>query len=1140
MPRRKDIKKVLMIGSGPIIIGQACEFDYSGSQACKALREEGFFTILVNSNPATIMTDPGMADVTYIEPLTVDMVTKIIAKERPDAILPTLGGQTGLNLAFFLMKQGILKKYGVESIGASVEAISCAEDRELFKKAMLEIGIDVPKSGIATSLEEGMKIGLNIGFPLILRPAYCLGGSGGATAYNKEELEKFLDKGLETSPVHQVLVEQSVLGWKEIEFEVMRDCADNVIMITSMENVDPMGVHTGDSIVVAPSQTLTAEEYTNFVNLSKKIIRRVGITGGGANIQFAQNPDNGHIVIIEVNPRLSRSSALASKATGFPIARIATKLAVGLTLPEVMNQITGKTTSFFEPTVDYCVFKICRFTFEKFPRAERVINTSMKAVGEAMSIGRNFKEALQKGIRSIEISRFGFGADGKDKISDEMLENPDNGLMKLIKDKIRIPNDERLFFIRYGLKAGLSIDEIYHLSKIDRWFLDNMKQLAELEEKIKKFRNNKQGEEIKISLDLIKEAKKDGFSDRQLAYLLNVKEEKVRELRKKNNIKPVYKLVDTCAGEFPAKQPYFYSTYETQEEARPSKNKKVVILGGGPNRIGQGIEFDYCCCHAAYALREEGIDSIMINCNPETVSTDYDTSDRLYFEPLTLEDILHVIDLEKPIGVIVQFGGQTPLNLAVSLRKAGVNILGTSADNIDIAEDRERFKQMLHKIDLLQPDNGTAFTFEEARQVARKIGYPVLVRPSYVLGGRAMEIVYDESTLEKFIPEAAAVSGEHPILIDKFLEDAIEVDVDLIGDGETFVIGGIMEHIEEAGIHSGDSAMALPTYTLSQSILNQIREATSKMAKELNVLGLMNVQYAVKDEKVYVLEVNPRASRTIPFVSKVIGVPLAKLATKIMLGKKLKELGFSHEIIPKYVAVKESVFPFNRFPGVDVILGPEMKSTGEVMGIDVDFSRAYIKSQIAAGQRLPKKGNVFISVRDKDKRAVVFIAKKLQDLGFCIYATSGTATALEKNDIKVLVLPKIAEGRPNVLDLMKDGKIQLVINTPSGRIPRQDEVKIRSQVILYNIPYTTTVSAAQATVNGIEALLKKDLDVKSLQQYHKKIQNPCLSLPLRQAGARQAKSLPVPACPAGRRQAGKIQKHSSKPKKHGEDKRKNK
>jgi carbamoyl-phosphate synthase large subunit len=1089
MPRRKDIKKVLMIGSGPIIIGQACEFDYSGSQACKALREEGYFTILVNSNPATIMTDPGMANITYIEPLSVEMVTKIIAKERPDAILPTLGGQTGLNLAFFLMKQGILKKYGVESIGASVSAISCAEDRELFKKAMQEIGVDVPKSGIANTVEQGMKIGLGIGFPLILRPAYCLGGSGGSIAYNKEELEKFLFKGLETSPVHQVLVEQSVLGWKEIEFEVMRDCVDNVIMITSMENVDPMGIHTGDSMVVAPSQTLTAEEYVNFVNLSKKIIRRVGITGGGANIQFAQNPDNGHIVIIEVNPRLSRSSALASKATGFPIARVATKLAVGLTLPEVMNQITGKTTSFFEPTVDYCVFKICRFTFEKFPRAERVINTSMKAVGETMSIGRNFKEALQKGIRSTEISRYGFGADGKDKITDQMLENPDSALIKEIKDKIRVPNDERIFYLRYAIKAGLSIDEIFQLSKIDRWFIDNMKELVEIENKIKQFRNSRIDETIKIPLDLLAKAKENGFSDRQLSYLLNTKEDAVREFRKKNNKKAVYKLVDTCAGEFNAKQPYFYSTFETQEEGRPSKNKKVVILGGGPNRIGQGIEFDYCCCHAAYALKEEGVESVMVNCNPETVSTDYDTSDRLYFEPLTIEDILNIIDLERPIGVIVQFGGQTPINLAVSLRKAGVNILGTSADSIDIAEDRKRFKEMLHKLNLLQPANGTAFTFEEAKEVAKKIGYPVLVRPSYVLGGRAMEIVYDESVLEKFITEAAKVSGEHPILIDKFLEDAIEVDVDLIGDGNTFVIGGIMEHIEEAGIHSGDSAMVLPAYTLSPDILDKIREATYKMARELNMVGLMNVQYAIKDEKVYVLEVNPRASRTVPFVSKAIGVPLAKLATKIMLGEKLKDLGFTQEIIPEHVSVKESVFPFNRFPGVDVILGPEMKSTGEVMGIDKDFGRAYIKSQIAAGQNLPKKGNVFISVRDRDKRAVVFIAKKLVDLGFHIYATSGTAAALEKNDIEVKILPKLAEGRPNVLDLMKDGKIQLVINTPSGRIPRQDELKIRSHVVLYNVPYTTTISGAQATVNGIETLLKKDLEVKSLQEYHRKIKS---------------------------------------------------
>ncbi len=1084
MPRRKDIKKVLMIGSGPIIIGQACEFDYSGSQACKALREEGYYTILVNSNPATIMTDPGLANVTYVEPLSIEMVTKIIAKERPDAILPTLGGQTGLNLAFFLMKEGVLRKYGVESIGSSVNAISCAEDRLLFKKAMQEIGVDVPKSGIAGTLEEGMKIGASIGFPLILRPAYCLGGSGGAIVYNREELEKALAKGLETSPVHQVLVEQSVLGWKEIEFEVMRDCADNVIIVTSMENVDPMGVHTGDSMVVAPAQTLTREEYVNFVNLCKRIIRKIGISGGGANIQFGQNPDNGHIVIIEVNPRLSRSSALASKATGLPIARVATKLAVGLTLPEVMNQITGKTTSFFEPTVDYCVFKICRFTFEKFPGAERVLNTSMKAVGEAMSIGRNFREALQKGIRSMEIARYGFGADGKDQICDEALKHPDAALLKEISDKLSVPNDERIFYMRYAIRAGMTNDEIFRLSKIDRWFIDNMRRLVETEDMIRKHRCPGNDEGIRLPVELLEQAKKDGFSDRQIAYLVNSKEEKGREFRKKHGAKAVYKLVDTCGGEFHAKQPYFYSTYETQEEGRPSANKKVVILGGGPNRIGQGIEFDYCCCHAAYALKEEGVESVMINCNPETVSTDYDTSDRLYFEPLTIEDIMNILDLEKPMGVIVQFGGQTPINLAVSLRKFGVNILGTSADSIDIAEDRKRFKEMLHKLDLLQPENGTAFTFAQAKEVAQKIGYPVLVRPSYVLGGRAMEIVYDESLLERFILEAAKVSGEHPILIDKFLEDAIEVDVDLIGDGSTYVIGGIMEHIEEAGIHSGDSAMVLPTYTLSPELLAKVREATYKMARELNVVGLMNVQYAIKDEKVYVLEVNPRASRTVPFVSKAIGVPLAKMATKIMLGKTLKELGFTEEIIPKHVAVKESVFPFNRFPGVDVILGPEMKSTGEVMGIDKDFGRAYIKSQIAAGQNLPKKGNVFISVRDRDKRAIVFIAKKLTDLGFHIYSTSGTAAALEKNGIEVKTLPKVAEGRPNVLDLMKDGRIQLVINTPTGRIPRQDEVKIRSHVVLYNIPYTTTISGAQATVNGIEMLVKKEFDVKSLQAYH--------------------------------------------------------
>jgi carbamoyl-phosphate synthase large subunit len=1090
MPKRTDIKKVLMIGSGPIIIGQACEFDYSGSQACKALREEGYFTVLVNSNPATIMTDPEMADVTYIEPLTIEAVTEIIKKERPDAILPTLGGQTGLNLAYFLMKEGVLKKYGVESIGANVDAISRAEDRELFKKAMLEIGVDMPKSGIAENVPQGMKIGQAIGFPLILRPAYCLGGTGGATAYNKEELEKFLAKGLELSPVHQVLVEQSVLGWKEIEFEVMRDCADNVIMITSMENVDPMGVHTGDSIVVAPSQTLTAEEYANFVYLSKKIIRKVGITGGGANIQFAQNPDNGHIVIIEVNPRLSRSSALASKATGFPIARVATKLAVGYTLPEVINQITGKTRSFFEPTVDYCVFKICRFTFEKFPATDRVINTSMKAVGEAMSIGRNFKEALQKGIRSTETSRFGLGCDGKDKISDSMLAEHNAALLGQIKNKISIPNDERLFYIRYALKLGLGVDEIYNLSRIDRWFIDNMKQLVEFEDKLKPYRLDNKDAEISLPQEILLKAKKDGFSDRQIAYLINSREEKVRAYRKQKKIQPVYKLVDTCAGELSAKQPYYYSTYETQSESVPSGKKKVVILGGGPNRIGQGIEFDYCCCHASYALREEGFESIMINCNPETVSTDYDTSDKLYFEPLTVEDVLNIIEVENPIGVIVQFGGQTPLNISIPLEKAGVRILGTSSDSIDRAEDRKRFREMLLKLGLKQAENGTAISFAEAKKIALGIGYPVLVRPSYVLGGRAMELVYDDETLERYMKEAVDVSNERPVLIDKFLDDAIEVDVDAISDGDTCVIGGIMEHIEEAGVHSGDAAMVLPPHTLTEEIIGTIKKQTYILAKELKVKGLINIQFAVRHNVVYVLEVNPRASRTVPFISKATGVPLVKLATKIMLGKSLKGLGFTKDIKVKHISVKESVFPFIRFPGVDAVLGPEMKSTGEVMGIDKTFGLAYAKSQIAAGQRMPLKGNVFISVRNQDKRDVVFIAKKLSDLGFKLLATKGTAAVLRQNDLEVETIPKLYEGRPHVVDRIKSGYINLVINTPAGKLTKDDETVIRSNALLYNVPLITTIAGAQATVNGIEALKKHQMQVKSLQEYHKEIKRP--------------------------------------------------
>ena len=1069
-----------MVGAGPIVIGQACEFDYSGSQACKALREEGYKIVLVNSNPATIMTDPAMADRTYIEPLTVEILTRIIQKERPDAILPTLGGQTALNLATFLEREGVLKKYGVESIGASIEAIARAEDRDLFKKAMQEIGIDAPKSDIARSVKEGVKIGLEIGFPLILRPAYCLGGTGGSTVYNKEELELYLAKAIEMSPVGQVLVEQSVLGWKEIEFEVMRDCADNVIMVTSMENVDPMGVHTGDSIVVAPAQTLNAEEYSRFVNLSKKIIRKVDITGGGANIQFGQNPNNGQIVIIEVNPRLSRSSALASKATGFPIARVATKLAVGLTLPEVMNQITGKTTSFFEPTVDYCVFKICRFTFEKFPEASPVINTSMKAVGEAMSIGRNFKEAFQKGIRSTETGRYGFGADAKD-IPQQLQKD-----LELIREKIKVPNAERLFYIRYGLKAGLSVDEIYNLSNIDPWFIDNMKQLVEIEKDIARFKITRKGRKLSVPDPLLKNAKESGFSDIQLAYLLNTTESKIRSYRKMKKIQACFRLVDTCAGEFRAVQPYYYSTYDATNESIASSNSKVLILGGGPNRIGQGIEFDYCCCHASYALKEEGIDSIMVNCNPETVSTDYDTSDKLYFEPLTVEDVLNIVDCEKPRGIIVQFGGQTPLNISVPLHKAGVNILGTSPDSIDRAENRKRFKALIKKLNLIQPDNGTATSFDVARRIANEIGYPVVVRPSYVLGGRAMEIVYDDQELNNFMQKAVEVSGEGPVLVDKFLEDAIEVDVDAVADGQTCIMAGIMEHIEEAGVHSGDSAMVLPPHTLSDSIIRKIKENTYALARELNVKGLLNIQYAVRDGVVYVLEVNPRASRTIPFVSKSTGIAWAKIATKVMLGKGLKELGVTKEITTSHIAVKESVFPFIKFPGVDAILGPEMKSTGEVMGIDSTFGLAYAKSQLGAGQRLPLKGNVLITVRDEDKRKAMFIAKKLVDLGFKIFATRGTAKALRQNGLKVKSVWKLHDKRPHIVDMLKNGEVHLIINTPYGKITKKDETIIRSTAILCGVPLVTTIAGAQATVSGIEALIKKRISVKPLQAYYKK------------------------------------------------------
>ena len=1063
----------MVIGSGPVVIGQACEFDYSGSQACKAFREEGYEVVLVNSNPATIMTDPQMADHTYIEPLTVKSLTQIIDRERPDALLPTLGGQIGLNLGTFLEREGVLKQFGVEMIGANERAIAKAEDRRLFKETMQSIGIRVPKSGIADSIEEGMQIIGEVGFPVILRPAYTMGGAGGATAYNMEEYERMLAFALETSPVHQTLIEESVLGWKEVEFEVMRDCKDNVIMITSMENIDPMGVHTGDSIVVAPAQTLTTPEMVHLIDLSKKVIRAIDITGGGTNIQYGVNPENGDVVIIEINPRVSRSSALASKATGFPIARVAAKLAVGLTFDEIKNDITGQTYSDFEPTVDYCVMKVCRFTFEKFPGADETLNTSMKAVGEAMSIGRNFKEALQKGIRSLEIGRYGLGSDGKD------LKEKERRDMDLIRQKLSQPNANRLFYLRYALENGMSTQEINDLSKIDPWFIENIRELVEFERKLA-------GQSIvSVPAATLRQAKQLGYSDIQLAHLLETKEEQVRQRRKVLGIESTFYLVDTCAGEFNAKRPYFYSTYETVDESRGSGNpKKVVILGGGPNRIGQGIEFDYCCVHAAYALKEEGYESIIINCNPETVSTDFDTSDKLYFEPLTREDVLGIIDREKPMGVIVQLGGQTPLNLSIPLKSVGVTILGTSPESIDRAEDRKLFSELVNKLGLLQTDNDTATSVSEAIEKAAKIGYPVLVRPSYVLGGRAMEIVYDEDDLAGFMERATEASPERPILIDKFLEDAVEVDVDAICDGKLTLVCGVMEHIEQAGVHSGDSACSLPPFSLSDEIVAEIRRQAYVLAEELQVLGLMNIQFAVKDGRVYILEVNPRASRTVPFVSKATGVPWAKVATKIMLGKSLEEQGITKEIVPNYVSVKEAVFPFVRFPGVDVVLGPEMKSTGEVMGIDMDFGNAYLKAEIAAGQILPESGTVFVSVADRDKAEVCDIAKALSDLGFSIAATRGTAEAIRKAGVEARVISKIGEGRPDATDLIKNNEVALIINTPSGKKPRRHEVTIRSAVVACGIPIITTMAGAKATVHGLKVTRDHGPTVRSIQEYN--------------------------------------------------------
>lgn len=1070
MPKRNDIKSILIIGAGPIIISQACEFDYSGTQACKALKEEGYKIILINSNPATIMTDPDSADKIYIEPVTFETLVKVIKKERPDALLPTLGGQTGLNIAIEAAKAGILEKYNVEMIGACEKAIKKAEDRELFRDAMKKIGLRIPKSAFATNMNDVDNIAKLIGFPIIVRPSFTLGGTGGGVAYNKEELLSLAKLGIEASLISQVMLEESVLGWKEYELEIMRDNADNVVIICSIENFDPMGVHTGDSITIAPSQTLSDKEYQKLRSAAIAIIREIGVNTGGSNVQFAVNPENGDIIVVEMNPRVSRSSALASKATGFPIAKIAAKLAVGYTLDEIPNDITKETLACFEPSIDYCVIKIPRWTFEKFPDAEDILTTSMKSVGETMSIGRTFKESFQKCLRSLETGIAGFGADGNDFAPNSLEE-------RVLEQKLYTPNSQRLLYLKYAIEHDMPIEKIYEMTMIDPWFLDQMKQIIDLEKQIKLAGKN-------LSSNLLKKSKKYGFSDVQLAYLTNQTDDEIESLRKKANIIPVYKLVDTCAAEFKAFTPYYYSTYETECEARISDKKKIIILGGGPNRIGQGIEFDYCCVHAAFAVREENMESIMVNSNPETVSTDYDTSDKLFFEPLTKEDVLHIVNKEKPFGVIVQFGGQTPLNLASDLQKAGVPIIGTSPENIDRAEDRDLFQAMMNKLELLQPENGIAYSYNQAKQVAKNIGYPVMVRPSFVLGGRAMKIVYDEKDLEEYFELAIKASANKPILIDKFLEEAFELDVDAISDGKKTIIGGMMEHIEEAGIHSGDSACVLPPYSISNKHIKQMTDATKAIAKELEVKGLMNIQFGIMDNKVYVIEVNPRASRTIPFVSKAIGVPLAKLATKVMLGKTLDEIGLTQEIIPSYYCVKEAVLPFDRFANVDPVLGPEMKSTGEVMGIDKDLGAAVAKAQFAAGQKLPLCGKVFISVQDKDKKAALQVAKKFHAMGFTILATKGTAAFLNKNNLAAIFIKKVSEGRPHVVDAIKNKEIQLVLNTGASSQTRKDGYEIRHAAIRYKTPYSTTTDGAKAICSAIQAMRKEELSVKPIQSYH--------------------------------------------------------
>ena len=1064
MPRRDDIKKIMLIGSGPIVIGQACEFDYSGTQACKALREEGYEVILVNSNPATIMTDPATAERTYIEPLDWRILEKIIAAEKPDALLPTLGGQTALNLAMDLSANGVFEKYGVEMIGADADVIDKAENRDRFQQAMHACGLDICFGETVNTVEEARAVQEKVGMPCLIRPSFTMGGSGSAIAYNKGEFDLLVRRGLDQSPTSEVLIEESIIGWKEYEMEVVRDLDDNVVIICAIENFDPMGVHTGDSITVAPAQTLSDKEYQRMRDASLAVIREIGVETGGSNIQFAIHPETGRMIVIEMNPRVSRSSALASKATGFPIAKIAAKLAVGYRMWELNNDITRETKACFEPTIDYVVTKIPRFTFEKFPEADSTLMTQMKSVGETMAIGRTFKESFQKALRGLEVGSFGFGCDSKDLWGTE--DQPDRDT---IRAKLSVPNSDRPWYLRYALKSGMTVDEIHELCRIDHWFLHHLAGIVEMENFLRTLTLET------ISKDEMLQAKQFGFSDRQLATIWHASDIVVRERRKALGVISTYKSVDTCAAEFEAYTPYYYSTYESECEApEKSDKKRIMILGGGPNRIGQGIEFDYCCCHASFALRELGIESVMVNSNPETVSTDYDTSDLLFFEPLTVEDVLNICDRVQPDGVIVQFGGQTPLNLARALSEAGVNIIGTSVDTIDAAEDREQFQQLLNKVGLKQPANGIARTMAEARKQVAIVGYPVLVRPSFVLGGRAMEICYDKSQFERFVLEAFVVAAGQPVLIDKFLEEAIEVDVDCICDGTDVVVSGIMEHIEEAGVHSGDSACSIPPYSLSKETLDEIRDATKAMAKELNVIGLMNVQFAVKkegdDTNVYVLEVNPRASRTVPFVAKATGVPVANIATKVMVGHSLAQQGIKQEELPTTYSVKESVFPFRKFVGVDIVLGPEMRSTGEVMGISKHFPIAFAKSQLAAGVTLPTEGNVFVSVSAAHKGRAVNIAKQLHEMGYTVMATAGTAKQIQEAGVPVQMVKKIIEGQPNLIDHMKNEQVDLILNTPSGKGARTDEGTIRATSVQHGIPCITTIQAAEAVVDALKAL----------------------------------------------------------------------